>query len=108
MTERIIGGQKVQITEGHNFLFKIHSGLFISAGKKYGFPYNSPGIGINEEIVMTALAEDRYIILDITGSMYILNPKEIIEVVNYYKSKKNEKGRMLYIIPVKSLRRLGG
>jgi hypothetical protein len=108
MTERIIGGQKIVITDGGNFLFTIRNGLFFSAGKLYKFPYNSPGVGINEEIVMTALAENRYILLSVNGNLYITNPTEIIEVVNYYKSKKNEKGRMLYIIPVKSLRRLGG
>lgn len=106
--DRVIGGQKIEITEGGNFLHTIRSGLFLSAGKLYKFPYNSPGVGINEEIVMTALAENRYILLNINSNLYITNPQEIIEVVNYYKSKKNEKGRMLYIIPVKSLRRLGG
>lgn len=98
-----LGGQFVRVTERH-LMLKIGS-LFLSAGKIYDFPDNSPGVGINQHIVRYAFDENKIIVIQIQGREYEITPTGVVDIIEKYKSIKYENGSKLYIIPIKMLKR---
>lgn len=103
-----IQGQSVGHDKNGNITIHIKS-LFLSAGKIYGFPNNSAGIGINEGIVDTARKSNRGIIITIgsnTQRRYFMTPYEVLMLSNEYSSVYEKNGVKLCVVPVMMLKPL--
>ena len=101
-----ISGQEVELTDGGNVKLHINS-LFKSAGKKYKFEMNSPGISFNEDIVKFALDENRTIFITVekNPTLYMITPKEVIDIVKAHDSIYEKDGLRLYVIPIRALKK---
>jgi len=103
-----IQGQGVGYDKHGNITIHIKS-LFLSAGKIYGFPNHSAGIGINEGIVDAARESNRGIIVTIGSNMkrrYFMTPYEVLMLSNEYSSVYEKNGVKLHVVPVMMLKPL--
>jgi len=102
-----ISGQEIEETEAGNIKLHIRE-IYISAGKKYHFPLNSPGISINESIVTYAYDNDKIIFLTMEDSpiIYWIRAKEIVDIVKEYDSIEERKGVRLFCVPIRALKRV--
>lgn len=78
--------------------------FFYSAGKKYGFPDNSIGVGIDREVVLDAMRSNQEIEI-IVKNRYrrTILPERIINEgkrYNSYYSIKSSKGRDITLIVI--------
>ena len=100
-----IQGQSIGHDKNGNITIHIKS-LFLSAGKIYGFPNNSAGIGINEGIVDTARKSNRGIIITIGSNMqrrYFMTPYEVMMFSKKFESVYEKNGVKLHVVPVMML-----
>ena len=106
----MIGGQKVELTDGGNIKFRIES-IFKSAGMMYRFPNKCSGIGINEEIVDVAFLEKRDLIISVGNSnrLYWIAPARVMKIAEKYGSIYTlSSGMRLFVVPLKELMPIGG
>lgn len=69
---------------------------FYSAGKKYGWPYKSIGLGINKNDFS---GESLSITVGDDPTIWTVNTEKALDVVHRYKAYYNARGTELFVVP---------